>query len=90
MAIVEDSRGREIRVGDWGGGSVLAPDDGGFAPQEVQGRVVGFDEDEDGVWVIVRPGKGNAEHRLRATEMRTVAARPRIAPAPRKGWRRFF
>ena len=90
MAIIHDSRGREIRLGDWGGGCLLSGAEGEFAEEEVQGKVVGFDKDDNGWWVVLCAGKAFPERRIRATDVRTVAACPRPTRGPaRRGWRRF-
>jgi len=81
MALIEDNRGREIRVGDWGGGTVYRAAEDEIVVEEVQGKVVGFDCDESGWWVMLHDGKRALEHRVRAEQVRCVSSHPRVRSA---------
>jgi hypothetical protein len=87
MAVIRDRLGREIRVGDWGGGIVSSADGGELSLEEVQGKVVGFDRDEGGWWVVLHTGRRGGDLRVRAGEIRCVASRAKRGSSP-AGWRR--
>ena len=90
MADIQDSRGRAIQLGDWGGGTV-GDAQGETDPRIVQGRVVGLEQDQEGWWVILRTPKESLDQRVRSDRVRCHSVEHSAKRGPqRKGWRKLI